>query len=227
MANTPNILWTLFLKKDNGKAECTICKSLIDCKGGTTSGLIKHLKAKHGEKHAEFLKSKEVKEASKRKTGTKNSDDGMKQPKLDFGIPDAALTKRVDDAVVSFLAETGTAFNVVAQPSFKKLMNVANRKVQLKDPTTYSRKISEMAKEMSKDINDIIETVKPDLQSVGFTTDLWTSRAGHSYMSLTTHFIDKSWKLHRYTPYIKPFPDRHTGVNIHLELDSMTNALGF
>ena len=83
-----------------------------------------------------------------------------------------------------------------------------------------------MAKEMSEDLNDIIETVKPDLQSVGFTTDLWKSRAGHSYMSLTTHFIDKSWKLHRYTPYIKPFPDRHTGVNIHLELDSMIDALG-
>ena len=83
-----------------------------------------------------------------------------------------------------------------------------------------------MAKEMSDDINDIIETVKPDLQSVGFTTDLWTSRTGHSYMSLTTHFIDKSWKLHRYTPYIKPFPDIHTGVNIHIELDSMIEALG-
>ena len=116
MANTPNILWTLFLKKDNCKAECTICKSLIDCTGGTRSGLIKHLKAKHGEKHAEFLKSKEVKEvkeASKRKTGTKNSDDGMKQPKLDFAIP--SLTKKVDDAVVSFLAETGTGFSVVAK----------------------------------------------------------------------------------------------------------------
>ena len=89
MASTPNILLTLFLKKDNGKAECTICKSLIDCKGGTTSGLIKHLKAKHGEKHAKFLTSKEVKGACKRRTGTKNS---------------AALTKQVDDAVVSFLA---------------------------------------------------------------------------------------------------------------------------
>ena len=43
MANTPNILWTLFLKKDNGKAECTISKSLIDCKGGTTIGLLKQV----------------------------------------------------------------------------------------------------------------------------------------------------------------------------------------
>ena len=100
MTNTSNILWTLFLKKDNGKAKCTICKSLIDCKVGTTSGVIKHLKAKHGEKHAEFLKSKEDKEASKTKTGTKKCDDVIKQHKLDFGIPDAALTKKVDDAVV-------------------------------------------------------------------------------------------------------------------------------
>ena len=72
------------------------------------------------------------------------------------------------------------------------------------------------ADEISKDITDIIETVKDDLYSVAFTTDLWTSRALHSFICLTVHFIDKNWKLHRYTPYIKPFPGRHTGVNIAL-----------
>ena len=105
-------------------------------------------------------------------------------------------------------------------------MNIANNKIRLKDQTTYSRMTTAKAVEVSKDITDIIETVKPDIQSVGFTTDLWTSRAGHSYLSLTTHFIDKSWKLHRYTPYIKPFPGRHTGVNIALKLDSMIDTLG-
>ena len=57
-------------------------------------------------------------------------------------------------------------------------MNVANKKIQLKDPTTYSRMITMKAQEMSEDITDIVETVKPDILSVGFTTDLWTSRAG-------------------------------------------------
>lgn len=228
MTSTPNILWTFFEKKDNGKAECKECKSLIVCTGGTTSGLIKHLKSKHKENHDEYLKSKDAKEAenaNKRKSRTGQSD-GLKQPRLDFGLPDANLTKKVDEAVVNFLAETGTAFRVVGQPSFKKLMNIANPKIKLKDPRTYSRMTSAKADEISKDITDIIETVKDDLYSVAFTTDLWTSRALHSFICLTVHFIDKNWKLHRYTPYIKPFPGRHTGVNIALELDSMIEDLG-
>ena len=87
MTSTPNILWTFFEKKDNGKAECKECKSLIVCTGGTPSGLIKHLKSKHKENHDEYIKSKEDKEAenvSKRKSRNEHND-GFKQPKLDFG----------------------------------------------------------------------------------------------------------------------------------------------
>ena len=77
MTSTPNILWTFFEKKDNGKAECKECKALIVCTGGTTSGLIKHLKSKHKENHDEYLKSKDAKEAenaNKRKSRTVQSD---------------------------------------------------------------------------------------------------------------------------------------------------------
>ena len=80
MTSTPNILWTFFEKKDNGKAECKECKSLIVCTGGTPSGLIKHLKSKHKENHDEYIKSKEDKEAenvSKRKSRNEH-DDGFK-----------------------------------------------------------------------------------------------------------------------------------------------------
>ena len=117
MANT---LWDQFEKKDDGKAQCTICKSVLGCRGGTTSGLIKHLEVKHKEQHALYPKAKEEREAAKAGTKRKGSDegnrDGKKQTKLSFGVPDAALTKKVDKAVIAFLAETGTAFRVVGQP---------------------------------------------------------------------------------------------------------------
>ena len=45
-------------------------------------------------------------------------------------------------------------------------------------------------------------------------------------MSLTVHFIDKDWELHRWTPYVAPFPARHTGKNISLGLDAMIDDLG-
>ena len=134
------------------------------------------------------------------KSGTKQNSGGgedlgvgMKQKKLCFGIPDAALAKKIYQAVVEFIAETGTAFRVVGQPSFKKLINIANNRIQLKDPKTYSRMTGAKADEISKDISDIVQTVKDDLYSVGFTTDIWTSQANHSYICLTVHFIDKFW----------------------------------
>jgi ABC-type Fe3+-citrate transport system substrate-binding protein len=126
------------------------------------------------------LKVKEDKEAAKSVTKRKGSDegsrDGKKQTKLSFGVPDVALTMKIVEAVVSFIAETGTAFRVVGQPSFKNLMNVANNRVQLKDSKTYSRMTGVKAQEISKEINDIVQTVKDDLCSVGFTTDIWTSQ---------------------------------------------------
>ena len=77
------------------------------------------------------------------------------------------------------------------------------------------------------DVCDIMAAVRTDLTSVGFTTDLWTSRANDSYISLTASFIDKYFTLHRWTPYIKPFPHRHQGVTISIGLDSMIEGLGF
>ena len=74
--SSTNILWDLFEKVEKGKAKCNSCKAVLDCKGGTTSGLIKHLKAKHKELHENYVKSKEEK-GDVTKFGTKrNSGDG-------------------------------------------------------------------------------------------------------------------------------------------------------
>ena len=95
----------------------------------------------------------------------------------------------------------------------------------MKHPNTYSRMVKVKADEIRQDLLDIITAVKEDLTCIGFTTDLWTSRAGIPFMSLTIHFIDKEWKLHRFTPYVAPFPARHTGENIALGLDAMIEEL--
>ena len=52
--------------------------------------------------------------------------------------------------------------------------------------------VDKEAEELMADITAIIKVVKADLVSLGFTTDLWTSRALDSYISLTLSFIDRS-----------------------------------
>ena len=45
-------------------------------------------------------------------------------------------------------------------------------------------------------------------------------------MILTIHFIDRNWHLHRWTPFVKPFPESHTGINISMNLEAMVEELG-
>ena len=124
------------------------------------------------------------------------------------------------------MAETGVSFHALGSESFKDVIKVADRKLTVKHPTTISRKSGEYSRNVSNEVNDIIAAVKLDLYSVGFTTDLWTSRVEDSYISLTTTFIDKNFHMHRYVPFVRFFPDRHTGVNIGLSLDAMIRNLG-
>jgi len=40
-------IWLHFSPQSGGKARCDICKVLLSYSGGTTSNLVKHIKAKH------------------------------------------------------------------------------------------------------------------------------------------------------------------------------------
>ena len=169
--------------------------------------------------------------ATKRKADEKASEEP--EPKrrnieqMFFHESDAALDKRINDAIITFLADSGVAFQVVGRSSFIDLIKTANRRIKLKSPKTYMRLTRLKAEEIDKSIRDIIMTIREegDIKSVAFTTDIWTSRSQDSYISLTLHFIDKFWHLHRLTPFVKPFPQSHTGVNISLGLSDMIMEL--
>ena len=191
---------------------------------------MRHLEAKH-ETEGKEVRGKMKPSAPKRKANeeaTNQSGPKIKPtPSMFFQESDAVLDKRVTEAIITFLADSGVAFQVVGRDSFVSLMKTANRRIKLKSPKTYIRLTRLRAEEIDKSIRDIIKTIKEegDIKSVGFTTDIWTSRSQDSYMSLTIHFIDRFWHLHRLTPFVKPFPERHTGINISLGLSDMIMEL--
>ena len=87
--------------------------------------------------------------------------------------------------------------------SFKNMITVANKKIQVPHPSTLSRMATTKAKDLLGQVCDNLAAVKPNLLSVSYTTDLWTSRAGDAFISLTSTFIDKNWELHNWTPFIR------------------------
>ena len=56
-------------------------------------------------------------------------------------------------------------------------------------------------------------------QRVCLTTDTWTSIQNLTYMSLTAHFIDKDWKLHKRIINFLKVPN-HKGVTIGREIEA-------
>ena len=49
---------------------------------------------------------------------------------------------------------------------------------------------------------------------LGMTTDMWTSRSGDGYISMTVHFIDNQFVMHYRNLVRHNFPGRHTAINI-------------
>ena len=116
---------------------------------------------------------------------------------------------------------------MVGKESFIKLFDIADRKLTVKHPTTYSRMMNDTAQNVLSKVCQIIAIEKSQFLSVGVTTDLWTSRAGDSYISLTLSWINLKWEMLRFTPFVHPFPGRHTGNRISVELDDMFEELQF
>ena len=179
----PSLLWDHFEAK-KGKAKCKHCPKEVSTPGGTTSGLKKHL-GTHPKEMEEYLKKQEEMDKKKVATNLKRPAEDeadskpLKQTRLDFGAKEVTKAKQkdFDDALVSFVAETGVSFNVLGSESFKELIGVANRQLNVKDPRTYSRKVDAASRSVLSRVSDILSAVKSTIPSVGFTSDMWTSRA--------------------------------------------------
>ena len=78
-------------------------------------------------------------------------------------------------------------------------------------PLVHSMMKSRLTQFSRHDVLNLVEGVK----YFACTTDMWTSRAQHAYMSLTVHYIDKDlFSLQSHLVETKEFPNSHTGVNV-------------
>lgn len=68
---------------------------------------------------------------------------------------------------------------------------------------------------------DRVKKLLDPITSYACTTDMWTSRARHAYISLTAHYLDNEFSLCNNLLAVKEFPESHTSSNIADELESM------
>ena len=200
-----DILFEFFFNKlEEGKASCKTCGRHLVTLYGNSTGLVRHLDTIHRALLANFEeKKKQRDETRKRKTpsaGHKNP--SPKRQKEDFFKKPTEVDKELDtkfhDALISHIAKTCTSFNQYSGNSFQKVISVANRRIKVKSRHSLSRLTEKKADQVRDDIAAILLSVKDELCSIGLTTDLWTSLALDTYISLTMTFIDKNWYIHRW-----------------------------
>ena len=73
------------------------------------------------------------------------------------------------------------------------------------------------------------EAVAKVLQGANYisvTSDMWTNLANDAYISLTTHYISKEWKMESVCLGTIPVSERHTGDNIALWIEEILEKWG-
>ena len=103
--------------------------------------------------------------------------------------------KRYDEKLLELHTSNFMLFEVVNSDEWKSFVEELDRTINLKHSTTYSRQMEDFSKEILLDVKKAVDEFCD--ASASITTDLWTSRARHSYISITLHFIDKMFRLHR------------------------------
>ena len=210
-----SLLWGTYFTKNGNEGKCIACKKILQCKGGNTVGLSRHLNAVHRKLFLEY-ESAVAKRATERvKRGRNESGNSLppqKKAKEDFFkmhvVEDQVVSERFHDALVEHIADSFASFGQFGTESFQKVVTTLNKRVKVKHPTTLSRMATGKAESVRKEVASILRAVKADLMSIAFTTDLWTSRASDSFICLTLSFLDKDWVMHNWTPFIRlPFVD--------------------
>ena len=123
--------------------------------------------------------------------------------------------KTLTESVCYFIAKGLQPFDTLNDTGFKRMINTfeptyepPNRKVVA---TKYLPKMFDCEKQT-------IRQQMSNLKSFALTTDIWSSRANHSYTGLTFHYITTECELESNVPETKEFSDSHTGRNIADEL---------
>jgi len=242
-------IWNYFTKTGKDSSKCNRCDHPCQLKDSSTSSMRYHLRAKHPQLFSELTKAdcsnkkekrkaeEEIQQAeaaaaqecgptpkrSRRKLfldGEDSDESAGAMPKYTQYSTGDRRQLQFDMWVTEYLVEASLPFSHVESKAFRKLALRLNPKATVKSATTFSRsKLPKLYQSMKNELDSKLEEDLKELSCVGFTTDLWTSRANDNFLSLTLHYINEQWALQRYLLTCIPFAGRHTGVRIAKVLD--------
>ena len=177
--------FTKIEKEDGSKADqckCNYCSSVYACSSSYgTSTLRKHL----GRCRAYPL-NKDTKQTNLVFQKDDEEESKLVPWKFDQGDCREALAKMIMIDELSF--------RFVEREGFRLFMSVCQPRFQHVSRTTIARDVVKLYARLKTDLKI---GLRNQTQRICLTTDAWTSIQNMSYMCLTAHFIDSTWKLQK------------------------------
>ena len=197
-------------KKKRTKVYCKLCSRSYSYVGNTTN-MWQHLEDNHAN---EFREAKT------------SGSDGKKKENQQMKIAEAFQSsqqlshssvrwKTLTDSVCYFIAKDLQPYDTVNDAGFRHMIKTFEPRYTPPDRKTIATNY--MPKMYDKEKGKVKAKVA-EVKSFALTTDIWTSRANHSYTGLTIHYISKDFQLASHLLETKEFPESHTGNNIADEL---------
>ena len=185
-------VWSYFSGKGEASPVYTLCGESVKA-SGNTSNMLKHLQLKHPE---EFRLIREEQEAAKRlKTKTPSTEGRQQTLAVAFeqgqGYTRESLRrKKINDALLSLLAVDLQPASIVEDKGSLSFLRVMDPKYQPPSRRTIMRSL---LPEKYESVKQELKAKLGEIKFCSLTTDLWTSRATQSYLTVTCHFFSSDW----------------------------------
>ncbi|XP_026828422.1 zinc finger BED domain-containing protein 1 [Ooceraea biroi] len=129
-------------------------------------------------------------------------------------ICSADRAKLIDKALTKMIALTLLPISTVSNPGFIQFMNVIEPTYKVPSAPTMTVRINMAFEEIKKAV--LSKLAKVD--HVALSTDCWTSRAQHSYITVSVYFIDETWTPQNYVLETQEMEECHTAQHLSSKL---------
>jgi hypothetical protein len=224
-SSASSLYWTHFQRFDTSKhihhrdkAACKHCfnvgrykKGTVSCKGGSTSGLKRHIEAYHLKEFESLQKKKSAAIASSSITHhlTKKSPVvAVEDVKRHFKL-----------AATSWVIDQAIPFEMITMPSFRNMFNPLNRNAAA-IVNIGRRGIREHAMTLGRFAERATE-LEVNGREISWTTDHWTGPNDETYSTVTAHYVGNDWKLQSVILDFKVFHGSTSGDYIYNDIEAV------
>lgn len=215
-----SLIWEHFTVSvnDDKKVICNYCKVSIS-RGGKnpktfgTTNLLKHLRLNHASEYASLEASERAREMGnkdKGSSGVVQTLDDYVQKVTPFGI-NHPTARKITRSVAEMIALDNQSFSIVDDLGFKNLVGILEPRYNLPSRRYFAEVV---IPDMYQQLKERVVGFLKQQDFLSCTTDLWSSVAQDSMLSLTAHCICLDFSRKSFVLQSTEFNDSHTGENI-------------